>query len=629
MVPQIIVERLARVRKRELAVRLAWGAARGLAIAFAALFGACLIDWLVDLRWETPGGLRLFMLIAQVGLWIGTAAAFIGGPLRRQGADRDVALWVEEKVPALGHRLITAVELNRPGAPLEGMSVELLSAVTRQAEERATASDFAVEVDLQRVKKGALLAGGVLAAVAILFLAVPDTAGALLARQFLADIDIPRSVRLEAVIAEQVWPSGEEGVLRFRAAGAVAADDLAGEVTIDPEDRPSETWPMVLDARESSASAVFKAVIPPASGAFKIRAWLRDGRLRRPARVIYEPRPVVRKVEAFVVLPAYVGIRPDGKPYEDPRPRGEIAGPKGSSARVVIEAQKTLVKAALELLGRAPLEKAPEAVTRRIDLALGPDRQSAQGTFDLRPDEIGYRVLVEDRNGFANSTPPRRGVAIVADEPPRVALLPERFAVPSDTAVPEESEVEGMPIPIDSAIRIAYYTAHPYGLKNARLGYRIIKASRAAEGNVVDASEVPWKYLPLGEVRETAESGSFEVKRGAFQNTGFRDQVEFHPVPSAAPDLVHGRIEGGGRFDFQTRPLGGIEVGDQIEFFVEVFASNPDLERFPGRSETRSKLFVTRTQFVDWVLQTLKHESRIRSLEARQRGVFTPEGTDR
>jgi hypothetical protein len=29
------------------------------------------------------------------------------------------------------------------------------------------------------------------------------------------------------------------------------------------------------------------------------------------------------------------------------------------------------------------------------------------------------------------------------------------------------------------------------------------------------------------------------------------------------------------------------------------------------------------------VLQTLRHESRIRQLETRQRGVFAPEGADR
>ena len=110
------------------------------------------------------------------------------------------------------------------------------------------------------------------------------------------------------------------------------------------------------------------------------------------------------------------------------------------------------------------------------------------------------------------------------------------------------------------------------------------------------------------------------------ESAGFRDQVEFHPLPSADPEHVHGRVEGGGSFDFQTKPLAGVQVGDQIELRIEVFARNPALAGSPGRSETRVKAFVTQPQFMDWVLQTLKHESRIRQLESRQRGVFTPEG---
>jgi hypothetical protein len=130
-------------------------------------------------------------------------------------------------------------------------------------------------------------------------------------------------------------------------------------------------------------------------------------------------------------------------------------------------------------------------------------------------------------------------------------------------------------------------------------------------------------------VTETKESGPFDPRRGAFRYSGLLDQVEFHPIPSADPERLHGRTEGGGRFDFRTSALPDVEPGDQLEFYVEVFASNPDLDPFPGRSETRSKSFVTRPEFMAWILETLKHESRIRSLESKQRGVFTPAGTER
>ena len=127
-------------------------------------------------------------------------------------------------------------------------------------------------------------------------------------------------------------------------------------------------------------------------------------------------------------------------------------------------------------------------------------------------------------------------------------------------------------------------------------------------------------------MRATVEAGPFDLRRGHFEKTGVFDGVEFYPLPSPDPERVHGRTEGGGRFYFQTRPLAGLQAGDQIELFVEVFARNPALAHLPGRSETRVKAFVTQAQFREWWLQALKHESRLRQLESRQRGVFTPEG---
>jgi hypothetical protein len=65
-----------------------------------------------------------------------------------------------------------------------------------------------------------------------------------------------------------------------------------------------------------------------------------------------------------------------------------------------------------------------------------------------------------------------------------------------------------------------------------------------------------------------------------------------------------------------------LEVGDRVEFFVEVFDRNRAPNRAPGRSDSRIKGIVTDGQFVDWVVQTLQSESRIRQLEEKQKGVF-------
>jgi hypothetical protein len=624
MIPPIILERLDRVRRTEKSVRLAWGAGRALAWAVVALLIAGLLDWTIDLWIDTPGGLRALLLLAQVGLWAAAVWLLVVRPFTAPWVDRDVALWIEGRTPALGHRLITAVQLNLPGADTKGMSPELVAAVTRQAEEQARAEDYAAKVDRRRWEiRDRWLAAGV--GLALLGAAVaPSTAAALVARVFLADVEIPRSVAIEPVELERVRPSGEETTLRFKVAAKAIADAWTGAARVEPDGRPVEWYPLVLESR-SGNDAIFAAKIPGGSVDFGYRARLRDGRTRKVARIDYEPRPVAQKVEAVLILPAYVGLRPDGQPYERPLARGEVAGPKGASAKVFVRTQKPVVKAEIELLGRA--EAADAAPSRRLPLTIVEDGMTAAGTFDLRADEGTYRVHVEDKHGFANAAPPKRGVTIVPAEMPRVTLLPERFTLPGEEGLSEDSELDGAPIPLGSAIRIAYYASQAYGVERARLAYRVIKAAQAFQEAAPSTAD--WKYLPLGEVKETAESGPFDLRKGVFKNSGFRDQVEFHPLPTPDPMRVPGRLEAGGCFDFQSRAIPGLTAGDQVEFHLEVFARDPDLKDEPGKSETRLKAFVTQPQFVDWVLQTLRHESRIRQLETRQRGVFAPEGADR
>ena len=624
-VPESILAQLGSVRRWQTMVRLTWGLARGAAVVAGSLFVAGLVDWVIDLRMETPLVLRATLLVAQGVLWSLAATFFVIRPLLDRPSDRELALWVEEKFPEFGHRLITAVELNRAGAPTAGMSLELLAAVTREAGERAARTTFTSRIDRSPVRRGAAMMAAVGALALVLGIAAPQTTAVLLAREFLATREIPRSVAIEALLGSQVSPSGEELKLFYRATGRGVSPSLRGRVRVLPEGRPGEEYPLVYESAAPEGGALFSAAIPPGSVNFDYQAWLRDGRSRKIASVVYEPRPVVQKIDAWVILPRYCGVRPDGTPYEQYRVRGEIAGPLGCTARVVAEVQKPVRKGVLELLGRTGGEGAKEAVVRRIDLVPDLGRKKVEGSFDLRSGETSYRIVVEDRNGFANATPPKRGIGIIPEEPPRVLLLPERLSLPGSLGTAEDSELDGMPIPQGSVIRIAYTCTHPYGLGRAQLAYRIMKAAKTTEDADPAAANIPWRILPLSEVRATPEVGSFDLRRGRFEKTGFRDQVEFYPMPSADPEHVFGRVEGGGSFDFQTRPLSDLQPGDQVELRVEVFAKNPGLSS-PGRSEVRVKGIVTRSQFMDWVLETLRHESRIRQLESRQQSVFAPSG---
>jgi hypothetical protein len=353
------------------------------------------------------------------------------------------------------------------------------------------------------------------------------------------------------------------------------------------------------------------------------------------------PRPVVTEQRAWVLLPSYIGLRPNGTPYEQPQPRGDIVALHQSSARVEVVTQKPIVKAVLELVG--PPRKAP----RRLDMILGPGEKVAARAFALRPDETAYRVHVWDQYGFINVPPPERGIRLVAEEPPHVALLRDQFPPQSESGggLTEDFAVDGMPVPFGGPFRIAYVCSGQYGLGRAQLKYRINEEEKwwtlplkeivefkagpyVGTGTVGTATNAAAGPLLAGATLLASDlllkdSGPFDPRTGAFVNSGWLDQAEFHAVPSPDPMRFLGRTQGGGRFDFQTAKLPGLKVGDRIEYYVEVFADrNPDKDRPSARSETRSKTVVTPEEFARWIDETLQEERRVRQLESRQRGVF-------
>jgi hypothetical protein len=237
--------------------------------------------------------------------------------------------------------------------------------------------------------------------------------------------------------------------------------------------------------------------------------------------------------------------------------------------------------------------------------------------FELAPDLIAYQVDVKDLNGFANATPPRRGIQIAPDDPPVVRLLPERYAEPG-TRPSDEDIIEGLPIPIGGQIPIAYTCRSPQGVGRGQLRYRINERG-------------PWVTLPLKTVDAEEKWGPFDPGRGTFANAEYSQQVEFHPLPSPDRETTPDYLTGGGRFDFQTAELTKItdegklaklEIGDRVEFYVEVFDRNPVPNRPSGRSEARIKEVLSAADVLLRLDQTRQAEGKIRDLEKKQRDVF-------
>ena len=86
-----------------------------MALAVALVILACVVDYVVDRFDNDAGFVRLALWVAMLGVML-VAMIFFFQPLTARLDDDELTLWVEDKTPVLGHRLITAVQLNREHA---------------------------------------------------------------------------------------------------------------------------------------------------------------------------------------------------------------------------------------------------------------------------------------------------------------------------------------------------------------------------------------------------------------------------------------------------------------------------------------------------------------------------------
>jgi len=612
--PKISLSRLRGLQGRELFLRLFWGAGRFIAVVLFALAIACLTDYTIDRTRETPYWLRVLLTGAQTLLALTIAYLVIWRPWRKLPTLDVFAADVEAKIPSFGHRLVSAIQLNRPDAETKGMSPSLIDDLTHEAEEIAERENFKKLADHRRLPWAVMLALPFIAMAGILYMLNPAIVSALVQRQALLDVEIPRDLSLVSD-TKPIWPSGEPATIRIEATSKSGKIDpsLVGEVRVDPEGLPSDHYELKFVEEIAPGKAIFAVEVPKSSVKLSFRGWIGDGRMRKSEEIQFVPRPIVTRIDAWVRLPEFVGKRTDGSLYEDNQPQGEINGFNGGTARVRLEASKDIQSATLVLYGR-PDNSELEVPLQRISMSLEGNR-IANSVFTVNRKVSAYRLEVVDEFGFVNHNPPRRNVAVLPDEAPYVTLLPEQF--PGDDLDATDADVEGIPIPLGKTIRIGYYSRSPLGLAKSRLVYRV------NEGN--------WLALPLAQVTATAEVGPFDPRRGVFDKTGFLDQIEFYPMPSGDRSYRPDGLEGGGRFDFQTKGLrktlpdgktSELEIGDRVEFAVEVYDRDPTFGRAPGRSDARLKAIVDLKGFYAWMDTVVQNEQKLRKLRDKQQAVF-------
>ncbi|MBI3822597.1 MAG: hypothetical protein HY289_07955 [Planctomycetes bacterium] len=559
MVPSSIKSNLAGLRLRERLLTFVWGVACWVAILIVLLFLFSLVDWLIDRRRDTPFAVLLGMFFVKAVVAGLAGILFILLPQIRRMPDSLMALWVEAKKPKFEHRLISAVQLNEPGADTVGMSRELIGVVTGEAEKLTQkVGAFSALADHRRLIYSVCVLFPIVLVCGCPVAIWPGMAMRLIGRQFLLPIEIPHSVTLEGA-SQHVWPIGEDIPIQIRVRGEYA-QDMVGVLYVTPDGESTQRYDLKF-LKADDDGALFGTFVKPSSVDLVYSARLADGRTKRPTEMKLVARPIVTANNAFVQLPAYCGLKPekpnmtiDDRRYEVPQARGDVVGIRGSTVRVDIQAQKKIVKAWIELLGEPGLgPKGAEAANANVDrrrMAVGSDEISASARFDLTDRVVGYRIIVEDEHGFENVPPPRRTVGLVPEDAPTVSLLRDTF---TDTRKRADFDLEGLPVILGGNIRITYVCYGNYGLGKAQVMYRVLKKHES--GNE-PADEDAWITAPLPEVPAPSAFGVIESVEGVEGQSAVVTTKENHRLRAGELVLL---------VDVEGVP----EIGDKKTFTID------------------------------------------------------------
>lgn len=645
----------------EALLRLVWGGARTLAVVLLVLAAACCLDWAIDryagsqtwrdwrrsswLLWpadpldtgDTPyWTVRVPLTLSQL-LLAGTLVwLWVLRPFRRTPAIDELAFQAEQAFPEFGHRLVTAVQLNRANARTTGMSRALIAQLTHEAEQLARQRHFLVLLDTSRLPKALAVLLPIVAAWTLFLLVNFPLARALLLRQFLLPVDIPRRIHLENLTPE-IWPVGAEVDIRFRVTGPYT-EDMLGVLRVVPDGQPEEFYDLVFEQlAEDHSAAIFAVHLPPMSRDFSFLARVGDGRTLTPARVHFEPPPQLAPddpqnppLTAEIELPDWLGRAPSGRPYirrNDGWNRGEaIDVLPGSTLRIAARFNKPVQTARLVPVARDAASGKPSDRPTLEPSEFAQDRTAAIWRFHVEPDLVAYRLELEDDYGFRNPLPIRRNIRLWDDRPPLVELKPESTRDPDRASAdwapgvnPRDFEWD-MPLPLNGRIQVIYFASSDAGISRANIAYRVVPRGVPADAYPEEIRRIQhprddpngrvFQRLPLRPFRDDPRKlglGEFITDLGKFEKSGRFGEVELYLLPADNPEEEPSGLAAGGCKNFEVAGLkkllpdgtwADIEVGDTVELYVEVFdrlsEAYPDKPRPPGYPhEAKRKIVVT------------------------------------
>lgn len=450
----LLARKLEGLRRKAMMVAAGGGLSRMVSVAVLLLGAGLLLDWWLDLPW----GVRALLLAMDSGIvgWI--CSRHILRPVLARPDHDALALMVEKARPEFGSRLISAIQLTRPGAIPSGASPELVCVLVAETETLAAPVEFTDIIETREFKHWAVVAAVIMALGLFGFARGGSASAGLLQRALLSNLPVPRKTRVVEVTGNKTIGVGETIKLEAKAAGIIPG---LGQVVLKQASGRSQEFTLEADRSEPKR---FSRRIENVQDSFTYVVRLNDGISER-YRIEAVPPPTLSHLECRQVYPTYTGL---GTVRRAP---GDLSLLAGSQLQLKAAATKAVKRAMVRLIGLDQERPMPIAGTTNL-----------AAEFTIPTNRLtGFSINLTDEHGVQSKDPVVYQIDLVLDRAPAARITyPER----------KEELVTQL-----AAVLIGFEANDDFGIGKVLLRYKI---------STLDADSV--KSIELGLDGETPKS---------------------------------------------------------------------------------------------------------------------------
>ena len=403
--PASIAQALHKAAAAIVRVRTVEGTLLALSILAAGLLASCLADWLT----HTPQPVRILLFLLQL---TAIAAVFwlrILRPLSHKPSDREAALRLQKKFPALRSAPISAIELACGHGKSQSGARELIERLGAETAALLRGINPAQVASPNAISKLARLAGAVIFLNAVWIVLLWPDSPTWLARWPGLRIPPPTQTIVRDVTTDFTARRGANVELRARADGVVPR---SGRVLLDFADGTSSEIAAQLSP---DGNAEFSAVVTSAQIPFRYTFLLNDGE-GTPHRVNVVLPPTVADFSIREIFPAYTGREPKD------HVTGSLDFLAGSTLELHVKSTQDLRQAEAVLAG--PDQRIP----------LDPSKNAAAGKFKVPPGLTGLSFPLVNTDGATSVDDTIFRATSVEDKPPELTLPDDTSLIESLTA---------------------------------------------------------------------------------------------------------------------------------------------------------------------------------------------------